>query len=213
MGNRLLEKYQDVIKSIKESTGIKIVSVEEVEDNQAFLAVKEEFDQRFSFFDVNSPISYEYSNINSVVDMKKGGKLKTHNYVYFSFPDNSHLRFSPHGKDGLEISRVWVNPNNLGMGIGTLLMEYFFDVVGDTLGEIPELYLECTGSIGYGENKQDSPISKQTAFFRKFGFRVKDGSQYPVYVSMTRQKEILEKQGEQQEPSSNELDLSDKLPF
>ena len=41
MGNRLLEKYQDVIKSIKESTGIKIVSVEEVEDNQAFLAVKE----------------------------------------------------------------------------------------------------------------------------------------------------------------------------
>ena len=45
MGNRLLEKYQDVIKSIKDSTGIKIVSVEEVEDNQAFLAVKEEFDQ------------------------------------------------------------------------------------------------------------------------------------------------------------------------
>ena len=73
MGNRLLEKYQDVIKSIKDSTGIKIVSVEEVEDNQAFLAVKEEFDQRFSFFDVNSPISYEYSSINSVVDMKKGG--------------------------------------------------------------------------------------------------------------------------------------------
>jgi hypothetical protein len=35
MGNRLLEKYQDVIKSIKESTGIKIVSVEEVEDNHA----------------------------------------------------------------------------------------------------------------------------------------------------------------------------------
>jgi hypothetical protein len=27
MGNRLLEKYQDVIKSIKDSTGIKIVSV------------------------------------------------------------------------------------------------------------------------------------------------------------------------------------------
>jgi ferritin len=30
MGNRLLEKYQDVIKSIKDSTGIKIVSVEKV---------------------------------------------------------------------------------------------------------------------------------------------------------------------------------------
>jgi hypothetical protein len=41
MGNRLLETYQDLIKSIKESTGIKIVSVDEVEDNQAFLAVKE----------------------------------------------------------------------------------------------------------------------------------------------------------------------------
>jgi hypothetical protein len=41
MGNRLLEKYQDVIKSIKDFTGIKIVSVEEVEDNQALLAVKE----------------------------------------------------------------------------------------------------------------------------------------------------------------------------
>jgi hypothetical protein len=148
MGNRLLEKHQDVIKSIKESTGIKIVSVEEVEDNHAFLAVKKEFDQRFSFFDVNSPISYEYSSINSVVDMKKGGKLKTHNYVYFSFPDNSHLRFSPHGKDGLKISIVWVNSNNLGMGIGTLLMEYFFHVVGDTLGEIPELFLESAGSKG-----------------------------------------------------------------
>jgi len=41
MGNRLLETYQDVIKSIKESTGIKIVSVEDIEDNKAFLAVKE----------------------------------------------------------------------------------------------------------------------------------------------------------------------------
>jgi hypothetical protein len=41
MGNRLLEKYLEVIKSIKESTEIKIVSVEEVEDNQVFLAVKE----------------------------------------------------------------------------------------------------------------------------------------------------------------------------
>lgn len=42
MGKRLLEKYQDVIKSIKESAGIKIVSVEYVEDSQAFLVVKEE---------------------------------------------------------------------------------------------------------------------------------------------------------------------------
>jgi hypothetical protein len=86
MGNRLLEKYQDVIKSIKESTGIKIVSVEEVEDNQAFLAVKEEFDQRFSFFDVNSPISYEYSSINSVVDMKKGYLAKVELCYFFFLP-------------------------------------------------------------------------------------------------------------------------------
>ncbi len=53
MGNRLLEKYQDVIKSINESTGIKIVSVEEVEDNQAFLAV-EKLISRGSGFSRNS---------------------------------------------------------------------------------------------------------------------------------------------------------------
>ena len=74
MGNRLLEKHQDVIKSIKDSTGIKIVSVEEVEANQAFLAVKKKFDQRFSFFDVNSTMFYKYSSANFLENLKKDEK-------------------------------------------------------------------------------------------------------------------------------------------
>jgi hypothetical protein len=77
LGSRLLEKHQDVIKSIKHSTDIKIVSEEEVEANQAFLAVKKEFDQRFSFFDVNSPISFKYSSSYFLENLKKDGKIET----------------------------------------------------------------------------------------------------------------------------------------
>ena len=45
------------------------------------------------------------------------------------------------------------------------------------------LVLECTGSVGLGENKRDSSISEQAAFFRIFGFRMV-GKYNPSYIKM-----------------------------
>ena len=97
------------------------------------------------------------------------------------------IRFSPFGVNGIEISRIWVTHSNQGKGLGSKLMELLFQFLEDVLGEIPPLYLECNGSIGFGEEKEFTSISKQTSFFRKFGFRVKDGSDYPHFLTMTRE--------------------------
>lgn len=127
--------------------------------------------------------------ILTVVEMKNGVKLKVHNYLFFELPDGSHLRISPFGSDQIEVSRIWVHPNHINQGLGSEMMNLLLEFIRDTLGFVPPLFLECTGSVGLGENNQESPISKQTAFFRKFGFRVKDGKSYPSYVSMVRPKE------------------------
>jgi hypothetical protein len=192
MSNKIMTKYEEEIKSIRSASGINIISVEEVDDNEVFLKLKESFYPFFTVYSmVEIPLQFEASDIYTIVEFKKGAKMKVHNCLYFQFLDGSHLRFSPHGKDGLEISRVMVNPNNMGEGIGTRLMVLFFDFVGTILGEIPPVYLECTGSVGLGENNQTRSISDQTGFFRKFGFKVQNRKHYPDFVSMARAREVI----------------------
>ena len=100
-----------------------------------------------------------------------------------------HLRICPH-KNGLEISRVWIEPELHNKGLGTLLMFRLFEWIGNTVDYIPDIFLECTGSVGAGENYQETPLKKQIEFFRKFGFRVnqKESSYTKGYVQMNLDK-------------------------
>ena len=41
MSNQLLNKYAEIISSLKASNGIKVVSVEEINDNEVFLRLKD----------------------------------------------------------------------------------------------------------------------------------------------------------------------------
>ena len=47
MSNQLLNKYAEIISSLKASNGIKVVSVEEINDNEAFLRLKDSFESYF----------------------------------------------------------------------------------------------------------------------------------------------------------------------
>jgi hypothetical protein len=48
MSNQLLNKYAEIISSLKASNGIKVVSVEEIQDNEVFLMLKDSFESYFS---------------------------------------------------------------------------------------------------------------------------------------------------------------------
>jgi hypothetical protein len=48
MSNQLLNKYAEIISSLKASNGIKVVSVEEINDNEVFLRLKDLFESYFS---------------------------------------------------------------------------------------------------------------------------------------------------------------------
>ena len=108
---------------------------------------------------------------------------------------NNHIRLSPHN-DEIEITRVWINPEIHGKGLGS----FFMDLVINTLWYLndfypPKLILETTGAVGSGKNEQITPIKKQCEFFRKFGFRVFDVEggmcRRMRYVDYTRGKKFI----------------------
>jgi hypothetical protein len=69
-------------------------------------------------------------------------------------------------------------------------MKIFFIIVKRILGFIPLIWLECTRTVGINHTEVNYGLSEQTRFFRKFGFRVNDGSQYPRWVDMVRPKDV-----------------------
>lgn len=180
----LTQEEQELVNLIRKETGIKIRDIQRMEDNEVFKTLLDNVEEYFKRFKV---MRYNVMEMNSIVGVDKKTVLRIHNSISFHFPDDSVIRFSPFGMNGIEISRVWVTHSNQGKGIGSKLMELLFQFLEDILGEIPPLYLECNGSIGFGERQEFTPISKQTSFFRKFGFRVKDGSDYPHFLTMTRE--------------------------
>lgn len=148
--------------------------------NKVFTRLKDSFKPYFSDFSkFGDRLTLVIDKIQTIVELKNGGKLKIHNYLFFELPDGLHIRISPFGSNQIEVSRIWVHPNHINEGLGSEMMNLLFEFIRYTLGFVPPLFSECTGSVGLGENNQKSSISKQTAFFSKFGFRVKDGKSYP----------------------------------
>lgn len=130
------------------------------------------------------PDFIQEGEIYTFVGSEKNMKLINHNQMTISFPNGSHIRFCP-TPDGIDITRVISNMK----GDGTLLMSMVLAGYFDTLVKfnIPDnltnVTLECTGSVGLGENQRIMKISDQCRFFRKFGFR-KFGKYQPDHVKM-----------------------------
>jgi GNAT superfamily N-acetyltransferase len=127
----------------------------------------------------------------------------SHQTDYFYYSNNStcigvgpaYLRFGSRAKS-IDISRVDVETEHQGKGVGTVVMDIFLTALYVTItkledkSNIPNIILECCGSCGYGENVKETPIHKQVKFFSKFGFEVQRHDQYG-YVHMKLSPEKL----------------------
>jgi hypothetical protein len=110
----------------------------------------------------------------------------------FYTPDGSHIRVKSRAKS-LDITRVWILPENHGVGLGTTLMKMvLFGVVHHrfTTGDFPKVVLECTGAVGWGENRQDTPLEDQIRFFKKFGFVLDRVDDYGTHHMILNEEEF-----------------------
>ena len=124
----------------------------------------------------------------TIVRVKKDYVFTIHNTIVIVLPSGSYLRISPTKAESIEISNIRVETINHSKGEGTLLMNAIIDFMTTTLGYRPRIVLECNGSLGTGSDLIEIGIQKQTAFFRKFGFRVENRKHYPHYVMMSSPK-------------------------
>jgi len=130
-------------------------------------------------------ITVEERLIHSLVERGRVSVVKIHNSTKITLSNGSYLRFCPYGNKGLEITTVYVKEVNQGKGDGTFLISFLYENITQSLGQFPEMMLECTGRVGFGETLINNDIQKQTKFFRHFGFRVtQEGINYPYYVKM-----------------------------
>jgi GNAT superfamily N-acetyltransferase len=75
--------------------------------------------------------------------------------------------------DGIELENLAIYPEHQGKGYGTALMGVFFSLLIDTFDvDFPPIHLSCIGCATLGPQYYTNEVSKQCAFFRKFGFRV-----------------------------------------
>jgi hypothetical protein len=156
-----------------------------IDENNVFSQIKRNLNQmKQKYYE----ICFECDLTSSMVERKKKKIVKVHPFISLTLSDGSIICFGPNEQDGLEISQLVCSKK--GRGQGTYLMNTFFDILNETLGFIPPLYLECTGSIFFKEFSVLSSIHKQTKFFRKFGFRVANRKEYPYYVDMRRYVEL-----------------------
>ena len=133
----------------------------------------------------------------SIVRVKNDWVLTIHNSIVIVLPSGSKLRISPTKAESIEISNIRVETINQSKGEGTLLMNAIINFMTTTLGYRPRIVLECNGSLGGGSDFIEIGIQNQTAFFRKFGFKVENRKHYPHYVMMSSPKSEINLNKEQ----------------
>jgi hypothetical protein len=123
---------------------------------------------------------------NSYVDVGKKSIVRQHPTISIGLVHHkdSLIRIAPSENNGIEITRIIIGSSDRGKNLGSFLMNTLFLFLYETLGYIPPIFLECTGSINNGDDFISNPIQNQTKFFRKFGFRVTIKKFYPEYVRM-----------------------------
>ena len=182
---RTMNQTEDVelLEILKNETGIEIKKVIRIEDNSVFNELLKSVEVYTKSF---TTVRYTRMAMNSIVGTGDEYVLKIQNSISFHFPDSSMIRISPDENDGIEITRVFVNPNHHRVGLGTKLMELMLHFMENTLGYIPTIQLECTGVIGFGQHQIQMPILDQMKFFVKFDFEMVQGSSHDGYVKMKR---------------------------
>ena len=137
-------------------------------------------------------IDVEERFMNSTVALDRNRTLLRQHHSLRVETGVGHFCVSPY-KDGLELTRIIIDER--GKGWGTKMMQCLFSFINDSgcdLRTLP-LMLECTGSVGGGSNYVETPLTLQTKFFRKFGFRVDQSvSNYKFgYVQMKFQNSLI----------------------
>lgn len=174
------EFFKERKKEAAAQFGYKLQKVEFHKNNQVY-----EILSKFITETKSDYLKIEDHLIRSYVEVNRGTTLKIHNSMTISMMNGSHLRFCPYRDGGIEITRVYVIEENQGKKNGTDLMNFLYESILNSLGNFPEMILECTGQVGEMDTLLINPISNQTRFFRKFGFRVcKSKSNSPYYAKM-----------------------------
>jgi GNAT superfamily N-acetyltransferase len=178
---------KELINSIFEETGIEVTRIEEVEDHHDFEALVREVPYYYQNHPVlKELIRVDFHPINTIVFTPEGAVLKIHNALDYVTADGSVLRISAHGEHSLELTRIQVAKENRNQGFGTLFMELAFNSIERVLGCIPEIHLECTGAVGFGETLEVTSVSSQIQFFKRLGFELTLFDEKLGYAKMTR---------------------------
>ena len=135
------------------------------------------------FHDVPNFDASVYEVSSSVEKITGKWNVKVHNCITLKLPCNSYVRISSYGKKSIELTNINVK-GDLHKGMGTILMLTLFMFLKDTLGELPNIVLECTGNLIVDGIEFKNTVQNQSRFFRKFGFRVSNNSGYPSYIQM-----------------------------
>lgn len=165
--------------NIKTGFGLKKIYI--TENNEILEELLIGFNQ---FKAANPNIKIEY--IFDALVISKNNKIEAnlHNVIKISLKCGSYIKVSSTTGNSLEISVIRVNEKKR-KGKGSQLMNLVFEFCYTQLGYRPKFILECTGSLESFGFQSHTGISEQTNFFRKFGFRVVNGKNYPFYVMMS----------------------------
>ena len=137
-----------------------------------------------------------YKKLKAEAIAEKGDKLNVVSYMmnhhldYLRYSSDTtelqlggvYLRFTSRAQS-IDVTRVQVDDEYQGKGLGTLMMKVFMELLIQTMAKhkiftLPKVVLECSGSCGAGKNQVFNDLDKQVSFFQKFGFEVvreKDG--------------------------------------
>ncbi len=175
------------INAISKATGISIRKTEKVSNNKIFLQIADEIIPHFNRdVLIKSVVKVFLREMNTVVQTPRGGILKIHDSLDFIFLDGSVIRYSSMGKDGLELTRIQVDEQSRGIGMGTDIMELTLSIFEEVLGYIPPITLECTGAVGIKHTYEETGLDAQIRFFQKFGFIICELDIHHGYALMKR---------------------------
>jgi GNAT superfamily N-acetyltransferase len=174
----------DILNELRSQYAIEITNITAIENNDVFNTLLSRLNWFFSRSPLSSYVLFNTSKIGTIIGTDEGYIFRDHQCITFSLNDGSFIRFSPDETDGIDITRVFVNKDARGKGVGKMLMGTLFSFFLLTIGHIPKLTLECTGSLGLGINEESITIDSQIKFFEKLGFKVVYQANSHSYVKM-----------------------------
>jgi GNAT superfamily N-acetyltransferase len=103
--------------------------------------------------------------------------------------DGSIITFNTRG-ESINITKIIVEPEHRGFGLGKVLMSFFFNAVVNHIkvrGYCPKIILECSGSLNINGEDWGIGMEKQVSFFKKFGFEIARQNQDYTHMVLSKQ--------------------------